>query len=1016
MAKDKTPLYVKGQEVLQDPEAFSGLKQDEFPHRSSLLDINRRDLLKFMGGSLAMAGLASGCRFLPQQKIVPFVQAPEDRLPGEESRYATAASLGGYGTGLIVRSYEGRPIKIDGNPGHPSSNGSTDARTQAELAVMYDPDRLKNPQVVGDYGTWDEFFKNARAAMSKSHDGAGVAILTQNVGSPSLAGQISAFLKANPAAKWFQYEPVNRDNLNEGSMLAFGQYVDTVYRFDLAEVVLSLDCDFILDGPGNVRYQGDLASRRSVDDSAPNLSRIYAVEGVPTLVGAMADHRWPVRSSKILDVAKALAAKLGITGAAGSLPHGIDDKALTSVANDLMSSKGKGIVIAGAHQPAAVHALVHAINAALDNSGATVLHLEPVLAKPTSNVSDIQALTTAMRSGQVSLLLMVGGNPVLDAPADLRFADALAQVPFSAHLSLAQNETTQKCLWQLPESHFLESWGDARGHDGTACVVQPLIEPMYDSKSAIEMFESLLNKGRTGLEIVKDTWKKNLTSSQTFDDAWQVILSTGVIPATAAKVLQLSPTPNMAAGLSAQESGDMELLVLHDPTVYDGRFSNIGWLQELPKPLTNITWDNTFQMSPATAKKLGVGQQDRMLGIPYYGNWDVIRVTANGATVEGPVYIHFGMADDLIVVHTGYGRQQAGMVGNVGDMIHQGGGFDAYPLRTVASPWLINGVQVAKTGRNYKIANTQFHNLLDHDETDSGRDVIRETTLATFLKNRDVLEHPTEPTMEVKGEEREKTSIWKGPDGFNSPDEYQWAMTIDLNLCTGCNACVLACQSENNIPTVGKEQVLRHREMHWIRIDRYYRAESSDRAFDENNPVITFQPVTCMQCEKAPCEPVCPVAATTHSHEGLNQMVYNRCVGTRYCSNNCPYKVRRFNFLLYTKRVEDVPVLKLLQNPDVTVRGRGVMEKCTYCVQRINRARIEAKKAGREIKDGEVVTACQQVCPSKAIIFGDMRRPANAVSKSRASKRNYVLLENVNTRPRTTYLGKVRNPNPELEA
>lgn len=1016
MNDKNSPVYIKGPEQTETPEAFEHIKADEFPHRASLLDINRRDLLKFMGGTLALAGLAQGCRFLPQQKIVPFVQAPEDRLPGSEVWYASTATIGGYGTGIIVKQFEGRPIKIEGNPVHPASLGKSDSRLQAELAVMYDPDRLKSPIANGEPSSWDEFFKVTRAAMTKVRGGAGVAILTPNVSSPSLFAQISDFLRANPLAKWYQYEPVGRDNVHDGSVMAFGQPVETVYDFSKADVVVTLDSDYFLNEPGNIRYMHDTAAKRAIDDHAPSMNRIYAIESSPTLVGAMADHRYRVRASKILDVCAALASAVGVAGATGNPPAGVTAKDISAIAKDLLAQSGRAVVVAGSHMPASVHALVHAVNAAIGAVGTTVSYIAPVMAKPVNNMAEIKDLTTAMQSGQVSTLLVMGGNPVLDAPVDAKFAEALTKVPLTAHLSLYQNETTHKCLWALPESHFLEAWGDATAHDGTVSIVQPLINPIYDSKSCIQMLDHLLGRARPDLDIVQRNWRGDgLSLGKSFEDQWAEILAAG-IDKQAPKTMTVTPVSNLATALSPVNGGDTELVILPDPNIYDGRYANLGWLQELPKPLTNLTWDNTFQMSPATAKKFGVGQKDKMLGVQYYGNWDIVKVTANGQTVEGPVYVHYGMADDVIVAHLGYGREVETMtVAKKGDMIHNGGGFDAYPFRTTENPWIIGGATVEKTGRDYKLANTQFHNLLDVTEIDSKRDIIRETTLKTYKEEHHVLQHPTTPTVHEEGEEVGKESIWISPPEFyDTKTNYQWAMTIDLNLCTGCNACVTACQAENNIPTVGKEQVLRHRMLHWIRIDRYYRKDGD--VFDESDPRITFQPMTCQHCEKAPCEPVCPVAATTHSHEGLNQMVYNRCVGTRYCSNNCPYKVRRFNYLHYTKKVEDVPVLKLLQNPDVTVRGRGVMEKCTYCVQRINHARIQAKKEDRKIKDGEVVTACQQACPTNTIVFGNISDPESMVNKTRASNRNYTVLQSLNTRPRTTYLGKVRNPNPELEA
>ncbi len=1020
--------FVKGYEQLVDPAPAQAAAVDEFPHRDSLLQVDRREVLKVMGVTLALSALAGGCRFQPQQKIVPYVVDPEGYTAGADRTYATAASCGGYAIGLLARSYEGRPVKLEGNPGHPSSLGGIDARTLAEVAVLYDPDRHKNPTSFGDFGTWPEFLREVRAELEGG--GAGVAVLTPNVGSPTLAGLLEEFKQRYPGAEWYQYEPVHRDSVREGAMLAFGRDVHTVYDFSAAKVVVGFDADFVSEGPGHAAYCRGLAQGRAVSRERTEMSRLYAFEAAPTLFGAMADHRFRVRPSQALAVAQALATRLGLGGGPAATVAGVDAKVLDAVAADLEANRGASILVAGAYQSPQVHALLHAINAQLGNLGRTVVTTEPVLPRPVSNVADIKALTEAMQAGRVRALLILGGNPVYDAPADVEFGERLKAVKLTAHLSLYKDETSSACKWQLPASHFLEAWGDGRGHDGTAGVVQPLIEPMYDTKSAVELVDALLRRSRPGLECVRSHWQPRLGANP--DAAWAEALATGVLPGTAAAPVSPTVVPNLLSGLQAPAATGVEMVVLPDPCVYDGRYSNIGWLQELPKPLTNLTWDNAVHMGPAMAKRLGVGQPQKMVGIvPFYGPSDLVTVTANGQSVTAPVYVHMGMADETVLVHLGYGRTQSGQVGTKKDE-KRGGGFDFNPFRTTAATYVVPNVQVAKAPGSYGLANAQFHNLLDVTEVDSDRDIIREVTLAKYIEDPKAFGKPThgifagghghegEGHGAEKGEKGEKEKK-KGKGLYAPPAEfydetknYQWAMTVDLNLCTGCNACVTACQAENNIPTVGKEQVMRGREMHWIRIDRYYRKKGA--SFDENDPLITLQPVTCVQCEMAPCEPVCPVAATVHSHEGINQMVYNRCVGTRYCSNNCPYKVRRFNFLHYTDKVEQIPVLKLLQNPDVTVRGRGVMEKCTYCVHRINHSRIEAKRKDREIADGEVVTACQQACPTGAIVFGDMRRPENAVAKSRLTDRNYALLEILNTRPRTTHLGRVTNPNPSLEA
>jgi Fe-S-cluster-containing dehydrogenase component len=997
------PAYYRGAEQAARPEDFDRIQADEFPARATLPGIDRRSLLKAAGGALLMAGVGAGCRFQPQQKLVPFVQAPDGYVPGIDKHYASAAMLGGYATGVLVRSYEGRPVKIEGNPLHPSSQGACDHRTLAEVAVLYDPDRLQMPTMQGGFGSWAEFLREFETVGP-------VAILTGNVSSPTLAAQIRRLVASRPGSRWFQYDAAHRDSAREGAVLAFGRPVETVYDFEQADVVLALEADPLLEGPGSLAYRKAVASRRDPDGE---MSRLYAVESNPTTFGAMADHRLAAKPSDVLAFAKAL--ERAVRGRAGAAPPGVDAKFFDAALQDLLGAGGRCAVVPGEYAPAAVHALCHAANHALGAVGKAVVHREPALADWQNNSAALRDLASMMAAGQVQALLVLGGNPVYCAPGDVDFAEALASVPFSAHLTLYDNETTQACRWALPASHFLESWGDGRGHDGTVALCQPLIEPLYDSKSEIEFLGLLQGSAMTGEEAVRAQWG--------LDDAgWREALAKGVVGGPGTEVEGLVPVSSLAAGLPDGDTNGIQVRVLPDPNIHDGCYSNVAWLQELPKPITNLTWDNAVHVSPATAKRLGVGQQTKVLGlIPFYGAHDIVRISVGGREAVGPVYINPGMADDTAVVHMGYGRKRAGGYGNVGDPESHGGGFDAMGLRVTDSPWLMGGGTIAKAGGQYPLANTQFHNTLDVKPEDTGRDVIREVTLEEYRAHPDALQHPTEGGAHGGGHgdghgggHGPKLLYQNEKEFFDPATNYQWAMTVDLNLCTGCNACVTACQAENNIPTVQKEQVMNGREMHWIRIDRYYRAKHGE--FDEGDPAITFQPVTCMHCEAAPCEPVCPVAATVHSHEGLNQMVYNRCVGTRYCSNNCPYKVRKFNFLHFTAKNEQVPVLQLLANPDVTVRGRGVMEKCTYCAHRINHARIEAKKEGREIRDGEVVTACQQACPSGAIVFGDMRREGNRVAKTRASLRNYILLEATNTRPRTTYLGKVRNPNPALEA
>jgi MoCo/4Fe-4S cofactor protein with predicted Tat translocation signal len=994
--------YWRSLDELSETEEFQRWLDDEFPHRASMPDVDRRSFLKLMGASVAMAALA-GCRNLPQDKIIPYVKAPEERYPGQGLAYATAMTFAGYGFGLVVASSEGRPTKAEGNPDHPISLGSSDIFSQAELLQFYDPDRSQIPVENGYPSTWDDFTAAGRAMLSAhtADRGAGLRLLTETVTSPTLYAQIQSLLKAFPSAKWYQFNASNRDNERQGSQLAFGQMVDTHYDLTHARTILSLDGDILGCTPQNVKSTRDFMANRNPESGS--LNRLYVIESTFSTTGSFADHRVAVKPSEVEDIARYIAAHLGVEGGPGRLPASVPTKWINVMVADLRSG---GVVVTGERQNGVVHALVHAINHALGNVGKAVTYTAPVEQAPTIQYHDLAALAGEMTGGAVKTLLIVGGNPVYDAPADLKFAEALARVKNTVRLGQYQDETAQLCQWRLPESHFLEAWGDVRSYDGTTSIVQPLIAPLFDSRSAIEVISALLNKPQQGYDIVRATWAARLSEKD-----WRDALNRGTIANTAVASTTVALRAGFAAQRGAGRGGAMEASFAPDPTVYDGRYNNNGWLQELPKPLTKLTWDNAAILSPATAAKLAVVYQD------------VVEVSSNGGKITAPVFVLPGHPDDVVTLHIGYGREQAGKVG-------EGTGFNVNPLRSFKSPWM-SAVEVRKTGSTYELATTQTHHSME------GRDIIREGDFEEYAKNPSFAEAD-------KNEDREKDSILynltDNPD-WKKADMAQWAMVIDLNTCTGCNSCVIACQAENNIPTVGKDQVQRGRAMHWIRVDRYFRVEEGQKERDLHEPISQVEaiaptgdpaamvpssvktvcmPVPCMHCETAPCEPVCPVAATIHSHEGLNQMVYNRCVGTRYCSNNCPYKVRRFNFFNYQFRyknfqdVKDIPLLKMLNNPDVTVRGRGVMEKCTYCVQRINRARIEAKKEEREIRDGEVVPACAQACPSKSIIFGNMADAHAAVTKLKANKRNYSLLGDLNTRPRTTYLSKVRNINREI--
>ncbi len=977
------PEYWRSLEELAGSAEFQEMLHREFPKGASewLDDFSRRGFLKTMGASLALAGL-TGCTRMPITEIVPYVRQPENVVPGRPMFYATAFTLGGYASPILVESHLFRPTKVEGNPQHPASLGGTDVYAQASILDLYDPDRAQNITYMGDVRSWNAFMEAVRGPMNvqKSIAGSGVRILTQTVSSPTLAAQIRSYLDVNPQAKWHVYEPINRDNVVEGAKLAFGEPVETRYDLSKADVIVSLDADFLYAGfPGSTRYTRDFAARRNPD---ANMNRLYVVESTPSSTGMKADHRLPVRAADVGAFAQTLAALVGIkVGEVG--PPGESDF-IKEVAADLTKHRGASVVIAGDHQPPIVHALAHAMNDALGNVGQTVFYTEPVDANPVNRNESLHSLVEDMRAGKVDLLLILGGNPAYDAPAELEFASALKSnaVNLKVFLGTHRNETAELCHWHVPEAHYLESWSDARAYDGTVSIIQPLIEPLYGGKSAHEIITILAGQsGLTGHDLVQAYWQKQHTGAD-FDAFWRKSLHDGWIEgatfATKQGKFDLSRLNLAKESISItafRETGVFELNFRRDPSIYDGRFSNNGWLQELPKPLTKLTWDNPVMIGPAMAERLKLNFKD------------VAELEFKGKKVKGPVWIQAGHPDDSITVFLGYGRTRAGRVGT-------GTGFDVYPLRTSQAPWFASGAQLRTTGETYQLASTQGYQTM---ETPVGeRPLVQERSLEEYKK---------EPNFAKEGEPPQGLTLYKPFD--YSKETYSWGMAIDLNSCVGCNNCIVACQSENNVAVVGKEQTLKGRHMHWLRVDAYYNGP-------RENPKGFFQPVPCMQCENAPCEVVCPVQATIHSSEGLNDMVYNRCVGTRYCSNNCPYKVRRFNFLLFQDW--ETPQFKLMRNPDVTVRSRGVMEKCTYCVQRINERRIDAERADSTIKEGDLQTACQQSCPANAIVFGNLNDPNSQVNKWKAQARNYSLLGELNARPRTTYLAEVRNPNPELEA
>ncbi len=968
-------------------------KQDSaesVPEESSspLLDfddgLSRRKFLTLMSASLAFGGLA-GCR-RPVEKIIPYVIAPEEIIPGVAQHYATSMPFGLNAYGLIVESHEGHPTKIEGNKDHPTTLGMSNHLIQASILGLYDPDRSKAVTQKGAESDWADFVAFWQSPLPKFVEtgGEGLAILSESFSSPTLARLKAEYIKAFPKAHWATYEPVSDENIYEGVKAATGNYYHQTYAFEKAKTILSLDSDFIFSESNSIVNARGFTDGRRVKSENDSMNRLYVVESIFSLTGSMADHRLRLQSGQIGAFTAALALELISQGLDIPLSdnlisyqnHTFDKKWISAVAKELIQNKGQSIIIAGRRQPAEVHALVYAINEALGNIGKTVLLYEP-LDSSLPNRSELADLVKNITDGKISTLIILGGNPSYNSPSDIDFSSLLKKIDHTIQISPYDDETSSLVEWHLPESHYLESWGDVRAIDGTMSVVQPLIQPLFGGHSKFEAL-NLIVTGRdlNGHEIVRQNWM-SIIKEKDFETEWRQILHDGLLKNSQTQsVIPIEDNQlftylaNHRLSPSIEKTQNLEIVFCASPNIFDGRYSNNGWLQELPDPITKLTWDNPILLSPKTAENLSLQNQD-MTNLQY-----------KNQSLEMPVWIVPGIADNSAVVYLGYSRKSSGRVGN--DV-----GFDTYRLRNSSAPDFDSGLTIKKTGSTYLLASAQNHDSME------GRPIIREATLDYYRDNPNFAPEMVEtPPLQ---------SLWKE---HEYKEGYQWGMAIDLNICIGCNACTTACQSENNIPIVGKEQISRNRKMHWIRIDRYFSG-------DPESPEMLHQPVPCQHCENAPCEEVCPVAATTHDKEGLNVMVYNRCVGTRYCSNNCPYKVRRFNFFNFTKSMPEIE--KMAQNPDVTVRSRGIMEKCTYCIQRISRAKIDAKKEERVIADGEIVTACQQACPTQAIIFGNINDPASGVLALKKQNRNYGMLEEFNTRPRTSYLAKLRNPNPELE-
>jgi molybdopterin-containing oxidoreductase family iron-sulfur binding subunit len=929
-------------------------------------DLSRREFLRLAGATVALAGFSS-CTKQPPERIVPYVKQPEIVIPGKPLRFATATQYGGFAQGLLVTGYEGRPTKIEGNPTHPASVGATTIWGQADVLDLYDPDRAQTVTTGGTIKSVGDFWDALNVAIEPltPSGGAEFRILTEPISSPTLLAQLARVFERFPQARWCMWDPVSYENFR-----------GVICDFSKAKIVVAFDSDFLYAHPYALRYARDFGNaRRVIEPQGAQMNRFYVAEPTPTITGSNADHRIAVASRDILPLAKKIAGELGIDVAA---PRNVENEDwVKAVVQDLGANRGQGVLIAGETQPPELHALVAQMNAALGNTGQTVMPA-PVLSLPGNRIA-FRDLVEQMDRGAVKLIVILGGNPVYDAPVDFNFADAFNKVNLRVHHSVYFNETSRHSHWHVPAAHFLESWSDARAFAGSISIVQPLIEPMYAGVSAHEILEAISERSpRTAYEIVRSYWSGPKPAPD-FEAKWRKALSDGVVtelqaPSLAGDADSTTPAPFAATSTLEPFNGStsgFEIVFRPDVSVRDGRYANNGWLQELPRQFSSLTWDNAALISPQLAES------------EHLENGDVIELTFRGRKLRAPVWIQPGQAKNSVTLPLGYGRKIVGRVGrNVG--------FDAYALRTSDALWFAGGLTIGKTGDRQLLVNTQHH----HDVT--GRGILHDGTFAEFLADPHYAQKPEElPPLDYT---------------LYDPSEYpyksyKWGMVVDLNVCIGCHACTIACQAENNIPVVGKQQVALHREMHWIRVSTFYSGP-------KENPRITNQPVPCMHCENAPCELVCPVGATVHDNEGLNVQIYNRCVGTRYCSNNCPYKVRRFNFLEYNNGLS--PSLKLVKNPDVTVRSRGVMEKCTYCIQRINAARITAGLEQRKIRDGEIVPACAQVCPVEAITFGDMNDPSSRLMRMKRSPLNYWMLGELNTQPRTSYLAKLRNSNAQV--
>ncbi|HTL17709.1 MAG TPA: TAT-variant-translocated molybdopterin oxidoreductase [Patescibacteria group bacterium] len=1024
-------------ELAETPE-FRQWVEREFPEGASEWTdpVSRRHFTKIMSASFLLAGIGlvgGGCR-RPVEKLEPFGQMPENYIHGLPQFYATAMPTQGSAIPLVAKSSDGRPTKLEGNSLHPDSNGGTDRYVQASILNLYDPDRAtrftndgKNAPVEGALD-----FLSQLSRKAQSNGGQGLSFLIENNNSPSRLRLQKLINTRFPQTRWYSYNPVDLEATRRAASLAFGQSVKPYYQLDKADVILSLDCDFLGAEEDMHSHIRRFASRRGIEKPTDALNRLYVVESLMTVTGFNADHRLRLSSTAVLQLAGALATQILKEGGIGGLenlgqPAGVDPKWITECAKDLLQNRGKSLVMAGHRQPMAVHLLAHAINVALENVGKTVVY-HPV---PEQVERGIGELAQALNAGQVDTLVILGGNPVYSVPVDLDWAKTQRKAKTVARLGYYEDETFAFCDWHFPAAHYLESWGDARTGDGTLVPIQPLIAPLFGGLTELEVLARIAGETVTdAYSIVRKTFSE-LIGAADLEPSWRKFLHDGFLQNSASKPVEVKfdaavvPPAFAATKVSAPSRNQLEVIFHRDYSVDDGRYSNNGWMQELPDPTTKLVWDNAVLVSRKTAAELGVKNSER------------VQVQIGAQSVTGPIWVQPGMADYCLGLALGYGRTKSGRIGN-------GAGFNAYTVRTLNAPHFAPGATVRLTGETYPLSCTQDHWSME------GRPIIREANLEQFRQKPRFAKG-----MEIEEGEPQKPMYPNPFDQLKQSGVHQWGMSIDLNRCVGCSTCMLACQSENNIPIVGKEQIKRGREMHWLRIDRYYsgrapigKMEPQSRAdflgtfhrdqeqqFDNwiDNPQVVTQPMLCQHCEAAPCENVCPVNATSHDQEGLNVMTYNRCVGTRYCSNNCPYKVRRFNYFDYNKRPigkfylgpfghrkdDEWDLLKMIKNPDVSVRMRGVMEKCTYCIQRIEQAKIAQKtKAGAsgdvQVPTDSFTTACAQACPAGAIVFGNLKDPESRVSKLKALDRDYSVLELLYTKPRTTYLARIRNPNPNM--